>query len=67
MVFLEKVRDLALPMKGQFEQQLNGYLLEKMGYGKMFAKSTTTLWENFSMIFPGMTSDSRITSQQTIR
>ena len=25
---------LALPMKGQFEQQLNGYLLEKMGYGK---------------------------------
>ena len=21
-------------MKGQFEQQLNGYLLEKMGYGK---------------------------------
>ena len=25
---------LALPMQGQFEQQLNGYLLEQMGYGK---------------------------------
>ncbi len=24
---------LALPMKGQFEQQLNGYLLEQLGYG----------------------------------
>ena len=29
---------LALPMKGQFEQQLNGYLLEKMGYGKNVRK-----------------------------
>jgi uncharacterized protein (TIGR00661 family) len=25
---------LALPMTGQFEQQLNGYMLEKLGYGK---------------------------------
>lgn len=25
---------LALPMKGQFEQELNGFLLENLGYGK---------------------------------
>ncbi len=24
---------LALPMEGQFEQQLNGYLVQKLGYG----------------------------------
>ena len=28
---------LALPMEGQFEQELNGYLLEQTGYGKSYA------------------------------
>jgi UDP:flavonoid glycosyltransferase YjiC (YdhE family) len=32
-LFLRKPT-LALPMTGQFEQQLNGYMLDQLGYGK---------------------------------
>lgn len=31
---------MAMPMKGQFEQELNGYLLEKLGYGMNIRKTT---------------------------
>ncbi len=38
---------LALPMTGQFEQQLNGYMLEKLGYGKNVRDVTADAVGNF--------------------
>ena len=43
---------LALPMTGQFEQQLNGYMLEKLGYGKNVRDVTADAVGNFLYRLP---------------
>lgn len=43
---------LALPMKGQFEQELNGLLLEKLGYGKNCRRTTVEAVGDFLYRIP---------------
>lgn len=38
---------MALPMRGQFEQELNGYLLAKLGYGKNVRSTTDDVVSSF--------------------
>ncbi len=43
---------LALPMQGQFEQQLNGYQLEQLGYGKFAAEASAEVIGDFLYRLP---------------
>ena len=38
---------MAMPMRGQFEQELNGFLLEKLGYGKNIRSITNDAVSSF--------------------
>jgi uncharacterized protein (TIGR00661 family) len=44
---------LALPMKGQFEQQLNGFLVEQLGYGMNAPEGDAESIRRFLELLPG--------------
>ena len=48
----------ALPMQGQFEQQLNAFQLQSLGYGKQADTVTPKPWATFSIACPNTSSNS---------